>query len=111
MQSHTQTDHAFLVQIWNPRGKIPDAGDSAGSSSGVYLGSPAGAEEPEDCKANVMAHTGPSQAPKKTIMLRDEHGHECTLISVCEQLFLPEGQQVCLQPDLAMVASRSASLA
>ncbi|KAK9826001.1 hypothetical protein WJX74_004271 [Apatococcus lobatus] len=102
MQTRTQTDHAFMVQIWNPRGKDPS--HSQEGLSAVFLGSPAGvpgmpSHQPQgDSKAALELLLAPDQSrpetdPHMTIMLRDKDGKETTLSSVCQRLFLPQDQQ------------------
>ena len=103
MQTRTQTDHAFLVQIWNPRGMGPS--NSQEGEAAVFLGSPAGAltspSQPpsSDSKADpelllLPGRSHPEPAAHMTIMLRDKDGKESTLSSVCQRLFLPQHQQV-----------------
>ena len=100
MQAQTRTDHAFLVQIWNPRGKA-DWSDHRGASA-IYRGVPAqsscdpskASRATEKCAPTAGLGAGLAGAQEETIMLRDKDGKESTLISVCQQLFLPKGYQV-----------------
>lgn len=103
MQRRAETDHAFLVQIWNPRGT---EGINAGSGlAAVFTDSPEGPAgtalqtSNEDSKPGLEPLTpGHSSqlegGPQKTIMLRDKDGKVSNLSSVCQRLFLPQDHQV-----------------